>query len=71
MYLLLTLAYRRVVLHIPPLIPFSAIINILKTLQSSSFSFSPDAVRKQAGSSSYISRLIFRKFLNTSTNHNV
>ena len=52
MYLLLTLAYRRVVLHIPPLIPFSAIVKILKTLQSSSFSFSPDAVRKQAGSSS-------------------
>ena len=56
-----------------PLISFSIINNILKQLKdliNPLIHANPGAVRKRAGSSSYVSRHIFRKFLNTSVNNN-
>ena len=65
--------------HIPPQTPFSTINNISISVKRSNFILvfleaachaNPCAVRKRAGSSLYISRNIFPKFSNTSTNNN-
>ena len=59
---------------------FSIINNISISFKRSNFTLiffkaafhaNPGAVRKRVWSSSYISRLIFRKFSNTSANNNV
>ena len=61
-------------------IPFFAIDNTTISVKRSNFTLvfltaacyaDPHTVRKEAGSSSYISRKIFRKFSNTSANKNL
>ena len=63
----------------PPLIPFFTINNKSVSVKKSHFTLvlfkaachaNRGAVRKQAGSNSYISRHIFQNFSNTSTNNN-
>ena len=67
-------------LHIPPLIPFSTINNILISVKSYNFTLvlfratchgNSGAEKKFAWPSSYILRRIFLKFSNTSVNNNV
>ena len=64
----------------PPLIPFSTIINISLFVNNSNFTpvffeeachANPGADKKLAGSSSYISILLFIKFSHTSASYNV
>ena len=80
MYLLLAFDYRWIPWRILPLIPFSVVNNISIWVNWSNFILlffkaayhaNSGAARKRAGSSSYISRHIFRKFSNTSANSNV
>ena len=80
MYLLLAVSYRLIAWHIPPLIPFCTVENLRISLKRSNFTLilfkvachaNRGAVRKQAGSNSYILRHLFRKFSNTSANNNV
>ena len=65
--------------HIPPVISLSTINKFLTSVKRSYFTLvpfktachaKPGAVRKRAGSSSYILRHIFLKFSNTSANNN-
>ena len=80
MHLLIAFTYQVIVWHVPTLIPFSTINNISMSVNSSNFTsvFSkadyyvdPGSVRKRAGSNSYISRHIFRKFSNTLGNNTI
>ena len=80
MYLLLYFTYQWTRYHIHSLIFFSVINNILMLVKKSNFPLvffnstchaNPGAVRKQAGSSSYISKHIFQKFSNASSNNNL
>ena len=61
MYLLLVFTYQWIVLHISPLVPFLAFINISVKVSSLA---NPGAERKRIGSSPHISRNIFQKLLN-------
>ena len=61
MYLLLVFTYQWIVLHISPLVPFLAFINISVKVSCLA---NPGAERKRIGSSPHISRNIFQKLLN-------
>ena len=77
---IISFAYRWIAWHISLLIPFSTINSILMSFIRSTFALvlfkvtcnaNPGVVRKRAGSSSYISRHIFRNFSDTSASNNV
>ena len=80
MYLLLTLAYRYVAWHIPSLIPLLSFLTAsLSVINSNSilvffkhaFHANPGALKKRAGSSSYLSMHLSLKFSNTSASNDV
>ena len=77
LYLLLAFTYWWITWNIPPLIPFSIINNKSKSVNCSYFTFKAafhancGTAKNQAGSSSYNSRNIFRKFSNKSASTSV
>ena len=80
MPLLLASTYQWIAWHIPPLLHFSTTNNILILVKRSNLLLvfykaachaNPGVVRKQAGSSSYVPRHLFRKYSNTVANNKV
>ena len=77
MYLLLVYAYWCMACHIPPLMPFSTISNILPSINNSNVTSvifrhacnaNPGADKKYARSGSFISIHLLQKFLNVFAN---